>query len=255
MSTTHSLAGLHTFDALNIDYEKAYQHNPLKKACIVQAISLLPPSSHILDVGCGTGFPVSSMLSNADNGVSVEGFDISPQMIELAKSRIQGEFRVGDMLTYEPLRGGEGGKGYEGVFIIFSHLQLSYPDFWTMLYKYARLLSPNGFLAIGQTPADSYVLSKSQAEGKTEDKFYDETKTYVEDFPVPFMGEDLPTFMLSSKGQRRVLESMGLKVVWELNGWFQPDSEICASEAQQYVIVKREGEKVLGEPAPRPRGK
>jgi ubiquinone/menaquinone biosynthesis C-methylase UbiE len=62
MADKGSLAGLETFDKINIDYEKAYENNNIKKACISQAISLLPPSSRVLDVGCGTGVPVASTV-------------------------------------------------------------------------------------------------------------------------------------------------------------------------------------------------
>ena len=87
MTTSDALAGLQTFDALNITYEKAYHNNPFKKACIEKAISLLPPHARVLDVGCGTGVPVSQMLSNA--GLEVYGFDISPKMICVSLTSLQ----------------------------------------------------------------------------------------------------------------------------------------------------------------------
>ena len=76
MSTAAAQAGLETFDTLNIDYEKAYHDNPFKVACIKHAISILEPGSRVLDVSCGTGMPVSELISSA--GLKVFGFDISP---------------------------------------------------------------------------------------------------------------------------------------------------------------------------------
>ena len=237
MSTPSSLAGLSTFDGLNIAYESAYQHNPFKRACIESAIALLPPSARVLDVGCGTGIPVSQMLSTA--GLDVSGFDISPKMVAYASSRVKGTFVVSDMLTYQP-------SGlFGGVFMIFSTLQLTYGDFHAALNKYTRLIAPSGLLVIGQMPGDSYV----------KDFDWDATRTYVEDYPAPFMGEMLPTLMLSRQGQRDMLKGMGLEIVWETVDAFQPDDEKCVPEEQQYIIARRMGEKEVREPEPTPERK
>jgi ubiquinone/menaquinone biosynthesis C-methylase UbiE len=116
MSTQGSLAGLETFDSLNVEYEHAYEDNEIKKSCIATAISMLPSSSRVLDVGCGTGVPVSDMLAKA--GLFVVGFDISPKMIALAQARVKGQshFSVSDMLNYDL----EGKSKFAGVFMNFA---------------------------------------------------------------------------------------------------------------------------------------
>ncbi|TVY65667.1 hypothetical protein LSUE1_G007042 [Lachnellula suecica] len=217
---TRLLAGLETFDAFNVEYEHAYEDNVFKKACISKAISLLPSGSRILDVGCGTGIPVSDMLSKA--GLNVVGFDISPKMIQLARS--SGQFAA--------------------VFIILCHLQLSYADFHAAAFKFASLLQPGGLFALGQILSDKYVKGSSEL---------DETRTYVEDYDAPFMEEMLPTFMLSVEGQKRFLRSMGLKIVWEGVDMFQPRNEKCVPEEQQYIIARRPDERNLERPKPLPK--
>lgn len=235
MSTSGALAGLKTFDALNIEYETAYHDNDFKVACVQAAISMLAPGSKVLDVGCGTGKPVSEMLSEA--GLQVFGCDISPRMIELAQSRVKGAFVVSDMLEYKP----EG--RFAGVFIIFSHLQLSYADFHSAAFKFANVLEPGGILVIGQTPIDSYIKNESDHET---------TRTYVEDYPVPFMGEMLPTFAMSAAGQLHFLRSMGLEIVSNEIDTFQPKNEKCLPEEQQYIIARKVNEQPLKEPKPLP---
>ncbi|RFU35694.1 hypothetical protein B7463_g741, partial [Scytalidium lignicola] len=239
MATKHSVAGLETFDGINIEYELAYQDNKFKTACITEAISLIPPGARILDVGCGTGIPVSDMLSKA--GLEVVGFDISPKMVKLAQDRIKGSFAISDMLTY-PI---EDHDQFAAVFMIFCHLQLSYADFYAAAYKFARALQPGGYFVLGQTPSDTYVPDDSAT--------YDETKTYVDDFDVPFMGQMLPTLMLSKEGQRNFFRSMGLEVVWECVDTFQPNNEKCEPEAQQYIIAKRVGDALITLPKPLPK--
>ena len=207
MSTAGSKAGLDLFEKLEIEYENAYGHNEFKKAAVQEIINLIPPGSRVLDVGCGTGRPVTEML--ADAGLHVVACDISPKMLEIASSRVpNGTFVMSDMLEYQP----EG--DFSAVLVIFSHLQLStYADFHAAMYRFASALLPNGVLAIGTQPSDIYVKEKSS---------YDETRTYAENYPAPFMGEDLPTFFLTAKGMEDFITSTGLEIVSQERGMFEP---------------------------------
>lgn len=239
MATGVSQAGLDTFDSLNIDYEHAYRNNPFKTKCIQTAISQLTPGSRVLDVGCGTGIPVSQMLSEA--GLEVTGFDISPKMVDLASSRVKGIFSVADMVSFQPQ------DQYAGVFMIFAHLQLDYASFHAAVYKFASTLQPGGLFVVGQMPADRYVPDNDPA--------YDSMGAYVENYPAPFMGEPLPTFMMSEAGQKTMLTSMGLEIVSETVDLFQPENPKCEPEAQQYIIARRYGLESLQSPVPQPRSK
>ncbi|KAK6612289.1 methyltransferase [Botrytis cinerea] len=222
-----SMAGLETFEGINIDYEKAYQNNKFKIACVTKANSMLPSGSRVLDVGCGTGIPVSQMLSQA--GLDVVGFDISPKMVQLAQSRVKGSFSVANMAEYEVEEG-----NFSGIFMIFAHLQMSY----------AASASAWGIIVFGQSPADHHVKEESA---------YDVTRTYVEDYNVPFMGEPLPTFLMSAEGQRNFFRSMGLEIVSETIDLFQPDNPRCDPEMQQYIIAKRSGAGPISQPLPLPK--
>ncbi|KAF5868747.1 putative methyltransferase protein [Botrytis fragariae] len=224
-----SQAGHDTFDALNIEYEKAYRDNTFKIAAIKKAITLLDPGSKVLDVGCGTGVPVSELLAEA--GLEVVGFDIAPKMVEFAQKRVKGTFSVSDMVQFQVE------DTFSGVFMIFAHLQLSYAAVHAAVYKY-----------VGQMPSDSYVKDEGNAA-------YDETRTYVEDYDAPFMGEPLPTFMMSEQGQRNFLTSMGLEIVSETIDQFQPDNEKCEPEMQQYIIARRPVDGKIVEPQPLPQKK
>jgi 2-polyprenyl-3-methyl-5-hydroxy-6-metoxy-1,4-benzoquinol methylase len=52
----------------------------------------------ILGVGCGTGNPVSKLL--ADEGFKVHAFDISSEMVQLAKSNVSGTFEQNNMVDF-----------------------------------------------------------------------------------------------------------------------------------------------------------
>ncbi|TEY36636.1 hypothetical protein BOTCAL_0547g00050 [Botryotinia calthae] len=232
-----SKAGLETFEGINIDYEKAYQNNKFEIACVTKAISILPSGSKVLDVGCGTGIPVSQMLSQA--GLDVVGFDISPKMMQLAQSRVKGSFSVADMAEYEVEEG-----TFSGIFMIFAHLQMSYAAIHSAVYKYARALQSGGIIVLGHEPGDHHVKEESA---------YDETRTYVEDYNVHFMGEPLPTFLMIAESQRNFSRSMGLEIVSETIDLFQPDNPRCDPEMQQYIIAKRPGAGPISQPLPLPK--
>ena len=47
--------------------------------------ALIPGGSRVLDIGCGTGELASMLVAR---GATVDGFDLSPSMVEAAKGRI-----------------------------------------------------------------------------------------------------------------------------------------------------------------------
>lgn len=233
MTTPGSQAGLETFERVEIEYELAYGANPLKKACLDKLLALLKPGQRALDVGCGTGKPVAEALSDA--GVDVVGVDISPKMIEHARSRVKGTFIRADFLDFEPPH-----PIYDAVVIIFSLLQLSsYTDFYAIMVKYASLVEPGGYFVLGTMPSDNYVKEPTD---------YDETGTYAVDFPTPFMGQSEKTFFLTATGLVDFVTSMGFKVISNEIGSFHPNDPRCVPEDQQYLIVQRLGNEPIRKP-------
>lgn len=70
--------------------------------CIAEFAAMIEPGSAVLDVGCGTGYPTASYLS--ERGYRVTGIDISDEMIRLARDATipNTEFLVCDLLEYRP---------------------------------------------------------------------------------------------------------------------------------------------------------
>jgi SAM-dependent methyltransferase len=232
------------YDQLGQGYEDAYKDNPLKHKITTSAISLLRGSEphkvpiRILDVGCGTGIPVSKLL--ADEGFEVHGFDISPEMVQLANSNVSGTFEQNNMVDFQPQR------SYDAVFIIFSQLELSYAQLHAAVWKIVHALKPNGLLVIGQTPADNYVADDGQSNNNNNNK------GYHQDCPIPFFGNPHPTLAMTARGQRDFLTSMGLVILDEIDGVFQPNNPACDKEYQQYIIAQLPEGVTLAEPEPKP---
>lgn len=71
------------YDAIADEWHKFRKDCAINK-CIADFEKLLPPHSEILDVGCGTGYPVAAYL--AEKGHRVTGIDVSAQMTKKARA-------------------------------------------------------------------------------------------------------------------------------------------------------------------------
>lgn len=72
-----------SYDLISGEWQKFRNAAAINK-CIVDFAELLPPNGRVLDIGCGTGYPIAQYLSLKN--FSVTGIDISRNMIKAAKS-------------------------------------------------------------------------------------------------------------------------------------------------------------------------
>ena len=65
--------------------------------------SKIKPNGKILDIGCGTGYPIAKYFS--DNGFSVTGIDISENMLQKAieQNMKNAKFYLCDFFEYKPI--------------------------------------------------------------------------------------------------------------------------------------------------------
>jgi 2-polyprenyl-3-methyl-5-hydroxy-6-metoxy-1,4-benzoquinol methylase len=82
---------------------------------IVNAILSINPDK-ILDIGCGEGWLVRKL---EENGIEALGIDVVPELIEQAKSKNQGRFKL---LSYEKLTYGSLNETFDGLTCNFSLL-------------------------------------------------------------------------------------------------------------------------------------
>jgi SAM-dependent methyltransferase len=91
---------VHKFDAVAADYERRRYRHPAaiayRQAAIVSRwCGRLPAGSTILELGCANGFVTTEL---ARRGYAVTGLDLSPAMIETARSAgVKANFVVGDL--------------------------------------------------------------------------------------------------------------------------------------------------------------
>jgi len=128
------------------------------------------------------------------------------------------------MVRYEP------SQLYDAVFIVFSYMQLSLQDLHTAMLKYAACLRVGGFLVMTAVPSDNYVQDDSR---------YDETGSYIEDFPTPFMGMQITTTLFTSTGLLNFLRSIGLEILGSKLALLQPKTSGSIPEDQFFIIARR----------------
>ena len=96
---------------------------------------------NILDAGCGTGNH-AQLLHNL--GYNVHGFDLNIDMVNIANSKLQNKFEVGNILNFTT------NKKYDVIisfFAVFNHLK-SYKEFKKALSNLSKILKNDGCLII-----------------------------------------------------------------------------------------------------------
>ncbi|MFF9349249.1 class I SAM-dependent methyltransferase [Streptomyces sp. NPDC014734] len=205
MDGDHGRSAAAVFDALGVEYERAFAGSAGRHASLRRLLGELPPSGRVLDVGSGTGRPTASTLAEA--GHIVLGVDVSPVMVELAASQVpDASFVCADIreLTLE-----EG--GFDAVCAYFSLLQMGRDDQERLLRKLRRLLKPGGVLAVATVPLD------------------------VEDVPVVFMGQEMRVSSFAPDDFLATVTAAGFSVLWEHSELFTPAHGAAVPEPELFL--------------------
>lgn len=138
------------FDHLARSYDVSFGASPagrlFRYVFQEHLLRVFPSGARLLDVGCGTG---EDALFLASRGRSVVGVDVSPAMVEQARSKAvtlgiapqRVRFEVGRLERLEPL-----GAGFEGAYSNFGALNCA--DLASAGRALARALRPNARLVL-----------------------------------------------------------------------------------------------------------
>lgn len=116
-----------------------------------------------LDVGCGYGVLVQSLLHRGILAGQYVGVDLSPEMIRNAKDTYRGmTFIAADFIKeFQDSHGQDGDRGFDG--IIFCSSLHDLPDLSAALEKAASLLRPEGRIVIVHPQGARHVLEQHKA--------------------------------------------------------------------------------------------
>jgi ubiquinone/menaquinone biosynthesis C-methylase UbiE len=197
------------FDSLGKDYETAFAGFTAQREEAEWLANELPANARVLDVGCGTGRPVTEVLAAA--GHRVTGYDVSPTMIGIARTQIPGAtFDVADLRILD-----QPASSWDAVVVCYSLLQLTRAEIDAALAKFADWLAPSGIFLMVTLPVD------------------------VEGFDFVFMGKPVTVSSYSAEGYRERLTRLGLEVARKRFADFQPDYSDSAPEHGLFLSARK----------------
>ena len=203
------LSAAEVFDALGKDYETAFAGLTAQRDELDWLVTQLSAGARVLDVGCGTGRPTAEALAAA--GLDVTGVDVSPRMVDIARTQVPGaRFEVADLRTLTYPAG-----SWDAVVAFFPLLQLTRVEIDAALAKFADWLAPGGILLLATVPAD------------------------VEDFDIEFMGKPVTVSSYPQEVYRERLTGLGLQVVREQIIEFQPNHPGAQPEHDLFMAARK----------------
>jgi len=117
----------------------------------------LEPGMEVLDLGCGSGWPVARHL--AERGFRVTGVDASPSMIALCRERLpRQDWIVGDMRSLSLNR------RFEGILAWDSFFHLAPEDQRRMFQVFAGHAAPGAHLLFNAGPAAGEAIGEYRGD-------------------------------------------------------------------------------------------
>ncbi|MCS0602653.1 class I SAM-dependent methyltransferase [Streptomyces sp. LP11] len=197
------------FDALGLDYEKAFAGSEPHRASLRRLLERLTPDSRVLDVGSGTGRPTAATLAGA--GHRVLGVDVSPVMVELGRRQVpEARFRLADIREL-PLDD----DSFDAVCVYFSLLQMTRPEQRAVIGRLARAVRPGGLAALATVPLD------------------------VEDAEGVFMGQPVRVTSFAAEAFTELVAGAGLTVLAEEHAVFEPAHPDAVPEPHLFLLCRR----------------
>ncbi len=145
-------------------------------------MNYLKPNSHILDIGCGSGFPIASYLLQHE--FQITGIDGSKELLKIAKIKYPPMKTVcGDIRTLEL------NEKFDAVVEWWCLFHIPQQDHEKMILRFANWLKPNGIL--------EFTTGDQEYEGKNSN----------------MLNQELSFYSLDPKQYEKYLHNAGFKIL------------------------------------------
>lgn len=127
------------YNALSDRYDQAFGGKTKYRVWLTELDRRIAPSASVLDLGCGSGIPVTQTMAAA--GRRVIGIDISDIQIAKARKLVpEAEFVLADATTidFEP-------GTFDAVVCFYALIHMAQEEQFTLLNKVAEWLRPGGW--------------------------------------------------------------------------------------------------------------
>ncbi|WP_026729852.1 class I SAM-dependent DNA methyltransferase [Flavobacterium denitrificans] len=170
------------------------RNNSVLNKPILDFLEKLKPNGNILDIGCGTGFPIAKHFS--DQHHSVIGIDISEKMIEAAKSESikNAAFFLSDFIDFKTKEKFNGIIAWDSLFHFPKERQKEiYPKIYDLLLS-------GGY----------FLFTHGKQEDEHTDKMYDEPFYYS---------------CLSRNDVLDLMKNLGFELIYEIENFVEENTE------------------------------
>jgi 2-polyprenyl-3-methyl-5-hydroxy-6-metoxy-1,4-benzoquinol methylase len=134
------------------------RHMAQVSALVVDFAAKIESKGKILDVGCGTGYPIATFL--AEQGFQITGIDISENMLQEAINRniSQASFHLCDFFDFEPT------EKYHGIIAFDSFFHFPKNKQVEIYEKTAKWLHKDGYLLFTHGNKESEIMGEMFGE-------------------------------------------------------------------------------------------
>jgi 2-polyprenyl-3-methyl-5-hydroxy-6-metoxy-1,4-benzoquinol methylase len=151
------------YDLIASDFAKMRDSFNTEKKYLDLFLQHIKPKAHVLDIGCGSGYPIASYL--IEKGLQVTGIDGSQELLNIAKTNCPTMKCVyGDIRTV-PLK-----EKYDGIVEWWCLFHIPKPDHAKVIARFAKWLKKDGILEF--TTGDHEYEAKSSDMLDQELAFY-----------------------------------------------------------------------------------
>ncbi|MFH1399219.1 MAG: class I SAM-dependent methyltransferase [Candidatus Woesearchaeota archaeon] len=163
------------YDLITQKYAEKFFNDFGDMVTINQFLSMLPEKSKILDAGCGPGGFVKYAISR---GFDVQGIDLSPRMLEIAKQKVKAKFSLMDMqnMSFPDTT-------FDAIVCTYTLIHTPSPQINKTLIEFNRVLKPKGFLYL--------AVFKGQEEKFIDEPLMKGQKIFTKYFTEPELEEQL----------------------------------------------------------------